>query len=65
AWLGAALGVPVRSVAPADADAHFGWIGRFFAADIAASATLTRERFAWEPTGPTLAEDIAAGAYSG
>jgi nucleoside-diphosphate-sugar epimerase len=64
AALGAALGVPVSSVAQADADAHFGWIGRFWGIDAPASSALTRERFGWTPTRPTLLEDIAAGAYS-
>ncbi|WP_454049867.1 SDR family oxidoreductase [Cellulomonas sp. Marseille-Q8402] len=63
AAIGAALGVPVRSVDPADAAAHFGWIGGLFALDAPASSALTRERLGWEPTGPTLLEDIAAGAY--
>jgi nucleoside-diphosphate-sugar epimerase len=64
AALGAYLGVPTGSVAPADADAHFGWIGRFFGADITASNARTRELLDWTPTGPTLFEDIAAGAYA-
>lgn len=62
---GAALDVPTASIAPEDAAAHFGWIGGFFAADIPASSALTRARYGWEPTGPTLLEDIAAGAYPG
>lgn len=64
AALGAYLGVPTGSVAPADADAHFGWIGRFFGADIVASNTRTRELLDWTPTSPTLFDDIAAGAYA-
>ncbi len=62
--LGAALGLPVTSVPAEKAAEHFGWIGNFFALDMPASALLTRERFGWEPTHPTLAEDIAAGAYT-
>jgi hypothetical protein len=31
--------------------------------DAVASSAITRERLGWEPTGPTLLEDIAAGAY--
>ena len=62
--IGAALGVPTASIDPADAEAHFGWIGRFFAADIPASSALTRARLHWEPTGPTLLEDLANGAYT-
>jgi nucleoside-diphosphate-sugar epimerase len=61
--LGERLGVPVTSIDPADAGKHFGWMGAFFGADLRASSILTRERFGWEPTGPTLLEDIAAGGY--
>ena len=62
--LGAALDLPVVSIAPDQAVAHFGFIGTFFALDLPASAALTRDRLGWAPTQPTLAEDIAAGAYS-
>ncbi|OMH31249.1 SDR family oxidoreductase [Tersicoccus sp. Bi-70] len=62
--IGAMLDVPVVSVAPEDAVDHFGFIGRFFGLDMSASSELTRERFDWTPTGPTLLEDIAAGAYA-
>jgi nucleoside-diphosphate-sugar epimerase len=64
AALGDYLGLPTGSVAPADADTHFGWIGRFFGLDVAASNARTRELLGWTPTGPTLFEDIAAGAYA-
>lgn len=63
AALGEALGVPTTSVAPEDAVDHFGFVGRFFAMDMAASAARTRELLGWSPTGPTLIQDIAAGAY--
>ena len=62
--IGAAVGVPVASIDPGDVDAHFGWIGRFFSSDIPASSALTRARLGWEPTGPTLFDDLAAGYYS-
>ena len=63
AAIGARLGVPTGSIAPEDADAHFGWLGRFFALDVAAASAQTQELLGWLPTGPTLLEDIAAGAY--
>lgn len=53
----------LTSVAPEDAVEHFGFIGAFFAMDLSASSERTRARFGWEPTGPTLVEDIEAGAY--
>ncbi|MGO4535237.1 SDR family oxidoreductase [Leifsonia sp. 2MCAF36] len=62
--IGAAVGVPTASIDPDDVEAHFGWIGRFFGIDMSASSDLTRARFDWDPTGPTLFEDLAAGHYS-
>jgi hypothetical protein len=32
--------------------------------DLAATSTATRELLGWAPEGPTLIEDIDAGAYS-
>ncbi|MGC5166701.1 SDR family oxidoreductase [Luteimicrobium sp. DT211] len=61
--LGQSLELPTRAVAPEDAAAHFGWIARFLALDAPTSSALTRERYGWAPTGPTLVEDIAAGGY--
>lgn len=63
--IGAVLDVPVTSVARDDAIAHFGFIGGFFGMDLAATSDRTRELLGWTPTGPTLLEDIAAGAYTG
>ena len=64
AAIGDALGLPATSIDPTDATAHFGFIGGFFGAEMSASSTATREMLGWEPTGPTLLEDIAAGAYA-
>jgi hypothetical protein len=61
--IGARLGLPVTSVAPEAAVEHFGFIGQFFGRNMSSSSALTRARYGWEPTGPTLVEDIAAGAY--
>ncbi|WEO77083.1 SDR family oxidoreductase [Cryobacterium sp. SO2] len=63
--IGRHLDLPVVSVAPKDASAHFGWIGAFFGLDIPTSSRLTQERFGWTPTGPTLADDLEAGYYFG
>jgi nucleoside-diphosphate-sugar epimerase len=64
AAIGDILGLPTVSVPADDLDAHFGWIGRFFSMDLVATSTKTRELLGWQPTGPTLLEDIAAGAYT-
>ncbi len=61
--IGHMTGVAAASVDPADAVAHFGWIGAFFGADVPASSEITRRRFGWTPTGPSLIEDILAGEY--
>jgi nucleoside-diphosphate-sugar epimerase len=63
AAIGAGLGVPVASIAPDDVDEHFGWIGRFFGMEMAASSALTRQRLGWTPTHPGLLDDLAAGHY--
>jgi nucleoside-diphosphate-sugar epimerase len=67
--IAAALGrfpsLPVESI-PADrAQAHFDWLAMFFGADAPASSARTRTLLGWEPTHPTLLEDIAAGHYPG
>lgn len=64
AAIGSALDLPVTSISPDDAAAHFGWMARFFAIDMPASSALTRERLSWTPTGPTLLDDLASGSYS-
>jgi nucleoside-diphosphate-sugar epimerase len=61
--IGEGLHLPVESVSPDSAQEHFGFIGMFWAMDLAATSTATRELLGWAPTGPTLLEDIAAGAY--
>ena len=61
--IGHALGLPVTSVDPDDVQDHFGWIGGFFAMSLTATSDRTRELLGWTPTGPTLSEDLAAGAY--
>ncbi|HEX3828002.1 MAG TPA: SDR family oxidoreductase [Sporichthyaceae bacterium] len=64
AAIGDHLGLATVSVAPQDAEAHFGWMARFFGMELCASSDRTRELLGWTPTGPTLFEDIAAGAYA-
>jgi nucleoside-diphosphate-sugar epimerase len=62
--IGRAFSLPVASIAPDDVQGHFGWIGTFFAMDLAATSTVTRELLGWTPVGPTLIEDLDAGAYA-
>ncbi|MFG1644527.1 SDR family oxidoreductase [Amycolatopsis sp. NPDC049252] len=62
--IGRAFDLPVASVAAEDVQDHYGWIGGFFAMDLAATSVQTRELLGWAPTGPTLVEDLDGGAYS-
>lgn len=61
--IGRGLSVPVISVPEQEAAEHFGWISAFFALDLAASSTHTRESHGWVPTGPTLLEDLGGASY--
>jgi nucleoside-diphosphate-sugar epimerase len=61
--IGQAYDLPVVSIDPDDVAGHFGWISRFFAMDLVATSTDTRELLGWTPAGPTLIEDIGTGAY--
>jgi nucleoside-diphosphate-sugar epimerase len=62
--IGHAFGLPVASIAPDDVAGHFGWIGYFFGMDVSATSVATRELLGWAPAGPTLVEDLEAGAYT-
>jgi nucleoside-diphosphate-sugar epimerase len=62
--LGAALDLPVTSIDPADAGAHFGFMAGFFGLTMSASSAITRAELSWSPRGATLIDDIRAGAYS-
>jgi nucleoside-diphosphate-sugar epimerase len=63
ALIGRKLGLPVRSIAPDQAAAHFGWLGEFAGMDLFTSSALTREWLGWTPTGPSLLDDLEHGTY--
>jgi nucleoside-diphosphate-sugar epimerase len=63
--VGRHLGLSAASVTPVQALEHFGHLGHFVAVDCAATATITRELLAWEPTGPSLLEDLEQDHYYG
>jgi hypothetical protein len=56
--LGRKLGLPVVSVDPADAEAHFGWFAHFATVDVPTSSAQTRRKLGWQPTGPGLIADL-------
>ena len=61
--MGRHLGLPTESVAPADAAERFAPLGLLVALDGPATATVTRELLAWQPTGPSLLGDLEEDHY--
>jgi nucleoside-diphosphate-sugar epimerase len=57
--IGRQLGTPIEQV-PAE---NFGPLGPIFSADQPSSSEWTSKHFAWEPTFPSLLEDLEAGDY--
>jgi nucleoside-diphosphate-sugar epimerase len=62
--IGQGLGLPVASVAPEDALAHFGWLTRFLTWDLTGSSAKTRKELGWDPVGPDLITDLASLRFS-
>jgi nucleoside-diphosphate-sugar epimerase len=56
--IGRALKIPVVSLSPEEAAAHFGWLMLFAGSDLAASSEKTRQKLGWNPTGPGLIADL-------
>ena len=56
--IGRRLKLPVKSIAPEEAPAYFGWLAMFAAHDVPASSEQTRKKLGWEPTGPGLIADL-------
>ena len=61
--IGRGLMVPVISISPEEAPAHFGWLAAFAGRDLPASGALTQERLGWRPTGPGLIADLEQMRY--
>jgi len=61
--MGRRLELPTSSVAPEDAPEHFGFLAHFVGLDSPVSAAITRELLGWEPTGPSLLQDLEADHY--
>lgn len=59
----AGLKLPLVSLSPAEAEAHFGWLAMFIGRNGAASNDWTRARLGWEPKGPGLIADLQAMDY--
>ncbi len=61
--IGAGLKIPTVSLTPEQAAAHFGWLAHFAELDMPASSEWTRKTLNWEPTGPSLIEDLTNMKY--
>lgn len=61
---GRGLKVPVVSIPPEEAKAHFGWLAMFAPLDMPASSAITRQKLNWQPTGPGLIADLEKMDYS-
>ncbi|MGN6268782.1 MAG: SDR family oxidoreductase [Sphingomonas sp.] len=56
--IGRRLSLPVKSIPPEEAEAHFGWLAGFVSRDLPASSEQTRRQLDWQPTGPGLIADL-------
>jgi nucleoside-diphosphate-sugar epimerase len=61
--VGRGLKLPVVSLSPEEAPAHFGWLAMFAGFDMPASSAQTEHRLGWHPTGPGLIEDLKQMRY--
>ncbi|MGN6581960.1 MAG: SDR family oxidoreductase [Bordetella sp.] len=62
--LGRGLKLPVVSIVPEQAAAHFGWMAAFVSLDLPASSAWTQTRLGWHPSGPTLIADLDQARYA-
>jgi nucleoside-diphosphate-sugar epimerase len=56
--IGRRLQLPVKSIAPEETHAFFGWLAMFAGHDMPASSEQTRKKLGWEPSGPGLIADL-------
>ena len=56
--IGRRFKMPVKSIAPEEAQAYFGWLATLAGYDAPASSAQTRKKLEWQPTGPGLIADL-------
>ncbi|HEX4180495.1 MAG TPA: SDR family oxidoreductase [Caulobacteraceae bacterium] len=61
--IGRGLGLPVKSVTPAEAPAHFDFLAMFVGVDNPTSSAVTRESLGWSPGQPELLADMRDSGY--
>jgi nucleoside-diphosphate-sugar epimerase len=62
--IGRGMKLPVKSLSPQEAQAHFGWLAMFAGHDLPASSAITQKKLNWHPTGPGLITDLENMDYS-
>jgi nucleoside-diphosphate-sugar epimerase len=63
--IGRRLNLPVKSITPEEAPAHFGFLAMFAGRDAPTSSRLTQQRLNWTPTGPGMIADLDALELAG
>jgi nucleoside-diphosphate-sugar epimerase len=63
AAIGVGLGLPLRSIATADAAAHFDWFAGFVGLDGATSSEITQRTLGWVPQEVGLLTDMRENGY--
>ena len=61
--IGLGLGMPVKSISASEAADHFGWLGGFVGLDMPSSSEWTRKVLDWQPSGPSLLDDLKRMDY--
>jgi nucleoside-diphosphate-sugar epimerase len=61
---GRGLKVPIVSIKPEEAEAHFGWLAHFASVDMPSSGALTQHKLNWKPAGPGLIADLDGMNYA-
>jgi nucleoside-diphosphate-sugar epimerase len=61
--IGKGLQLPTVSKDGSDAEVHFGWFKHFAGMNCSASSELSRKTLGWEPTHPTLLDELIPGIY--
>jgi nucleoside-diphosphate-sugar epimerase len=61
--IGEGLNLPVASILPEDAAAHFAGFAHFATMDVTANSEQSAHALDWTPKGPTLLQDIRDGSY--
>jgi len=61
--IGHGLNLPTTSKSGKNAEAHFGWFTHFASLGCPASSAKTRHTLGWQPTQPSLLEDLKSASY--